>query len=216
MNVLLSSGGLDSALLAAMWPGALHLSINYGQEHMRELRSARAVAQHYRAEHVEKGCRLPHKHGEVVPGRNAVLIALAAAVAQDRGGGTVLIGCNGDDDAGFPDCRPGFIAAMRDAVELASTGTVTVAAPLLGWTKARIGAQARRLGVPVELTWSCYRGLVSPCGTCDTADGTYLCFAPRKNLPRLSGWVAELDSQEALFAPPGARPQLSPTGRPRP
>lgn len=111
--VLLSSGGLDSALLAALNPGALHLSINYGQEHLRELASARNIAAHYSAEHIEKSCRLPHKHGDIVPGRNAVLITLAAAIAQDRSIPTVLIGCNSDDNTGFPDCRPQFINATN-------------------------------------------------------------------------------------------------------
>lgn len=169
--VLLSSGGLDSALLAAMNPGAVHLSVNYGQEHLREIRSARAIAAHYQAEHREQSCWLPYKHGEVVPGRNAMLIALAAAMAHDRGLETVLIGCNSEDAAEFPDCRPQFIAAIREAVELASEDQVTVEAPLLSWTKARIGQKARNLEVPVHLTWSCYRGEAEPCGTCNACEG---------------------------------------------
>ena len=33
---------------------------------------------------------------------------------------------------------------------------------------------------------------------CDSADGTYLTFGPAKNLPRLLGWLAEVNNQAAL------------------
>lgn len=34
---------------------------------------------------------------------------------------------------------------------------------------------------------------------CDSVDGTYLAFGPDRNLPRLLGWLGELDRQPALW-----------------
>jgi hypothetical protein len=34
---------------------------------------------------------------------------------------------------------------------------------------------------------------------CDSVDGTFLVFAPDKNLPKLLGWVDDLDARPALF-----------------
>jgi 7-cyano-7-deazaguanine synthase len=36
------------------------------------------------------------------------------------------------------------------------------------WSKTRIVQEARRLGVPIERTWSCYEGGEQPCGVCDS------------------------------------------------
>jgi hypothetical protein len=35
---------------------------------------------------------------------------------------------------------------------------------------------------------------------CDSADGTYLTYAPDANLPRLLGWLRQIDTQGALWA----------------
>lgn len=35
---------------------------------------------------------------------------------------------------------------------------------------------------------------------CDSADGTYLVFGPRTNLPRLLSWLAELEREPTLWA----------------
>jgi 7-cyano-7-deazaguanine synthase len=43
-----------------------------------------------------------------------------------------------------------------------------VRAPLVGKSKAQIVRLALRLGVPLELTWSCYLGGKVACGACDS------------------------------------------------
>lgn len=181
MIVLLSSGGLDSAVVAAMYPQALHLSVDYGQRHHVELRSAADVAGYYEAEHVVVSAPIAELASTsvltgaegamvgaptVVPGRNAVLIALAASLAESRGGGTVLIGVNADDHADYPDCRPEFIAAMHRLVQVSTGERVTVSAPLLQLSKPEIGALAQKLRVPIDLTWSCYVGGTAACLSC--------------------------------------------------
>ena len=41
-------------------------------------------------------------------------------------------------------------------------------APLLRLDKKGIVRLARRVGAPLELTWSCYAGGARPCGACDS------------------------------------------------
>lgn len=183
-TVLLSSGGLDSALLAGMNPDAVHLAVDYGQRHVIELDAARAVARHYGAAWHLARCDLRAFGGStltdvdagwsgaatVVPNRNAVLLSLAVALAQSMHGGTVLIGCNADDREHYPDCRAEFIHAADVMAAFATAGRVRVEAPLLRMDKPAIGAMARRLDVPIDLTWSCYAGDSVPCRTCGACE----------------------------------------------
>lgn len=174
--ILLASGGLDSLTIAATHPTTLHLTINYGQEHQRELRAAKEIAAHYRTPHLEIACLLPQeRHGDIVPNRNAVLINIAASIAMARRISTVLIGCNAADRDDFPDCREKFLRAVNVTLNAAGT-PVTIAAPLLDLTKPQIGDLARTHNAPTHLAWSCYHPVGTgynpqPCGTCNACHG---------------------------------------------
>lgn len=164
--LLLLSGGIDSALcLAGIRDIKLCLGIDYGQSHIIELNSARCIAADAGVEYLE--VKIPSLHkidGEIFAGRNLVMIAIAASIAQSRGLDQIVIGCNKSDWEMFPDCRYSFISAASAAV--AAYGC-SVLAPLLTNTKAEILTMSRRLGVKKETTWTCY----SPhngaqCGRC--------------------------------------------------
>lgn len=179
-GVLLASGGLDSSLIAAIHQPRIHLTVNYGQRNVaRELGAAARIAEHYDGEHLifsmspwrsPTASSLLHGLGPlagqstIVPGRNAWLISIAAAVAAERYEPVVYIGCNATDADIYPDCRPAFLSAARRAAWLGSR--VDVQAPLLDWDKARIGAECVAYGLPTEMTWSCYAGGAEHCGVC--------------------------------------------------
>jgi 7-cyano-7-deazaguanine synthase len=110
-----------------------------------------------------------------VPARNTLFLALALGWAEVLDAGDLFIGVNVVDYSGYPDCRPEFLEAFR---RLASVGTragaegrdIRVHAPLVDKTKAEIVLEARRLGVDLGATLSCYDptpdGQV--CGRCDS------------------------------------------------
>jgi 7-cyano-7-deazaguanine synthase len=137
------------------------LFVDYGQPNReREQESAQRIAEHYDVALAYAEVSMPvlierFDLAMVIPGRNLVLVALAAQL-----GAPVVIGANLDDREMYEDCRAEFFAALG--------ATVRVEAPLLNLTKPEIGALAESLGVPVELTWSCYYPVGSmTCNACD-------------------------------------------------
>lgn len=108
-----------------------------------------------------------------VPARNTVLLSLAIAYAEAADADEIYIAANAIDYSGYPDCRPEFFAIFR---EVARAGTkrgvegrpTRIQTPLLRMTKADIVRTGAGLGVPFELTWSCYRGRAKACGACDS------------------------------------------------
>lgn len=57
---------------------------------------------------------------------------------------------------------------MNNAIYLGSGKKIKLVAPFVDKTKKDIVATGLRLGVPYELTWSCYDGGAKPCGCCGT------------------------------------------------
>lgn len=199
-SIVLLSGGMDSATALAIAtrerPPVHALTILYGQRHAREVRSARALARHYRvARHIvlrlplgphlpsaltQRSRPLPSRAGRptripstYVPARNTILLAIALGYAESHRLGAIYLGANAVDYSGYPDCRPKYLREFERLAQLATRAGVEgrqriqIVAPLVRWSKAEIVRTGARLGVPWELTWSCYAGGRTPCGRCD-------------------------------------------------
>jgi 7-cyano-7-deazaguanine synthase len=174
------------------------LIFNYGQRHLREIESAEKVAraagcpyQLIKLNFPWRGSSLldidiaiPKRVNEstsqrvnipstYVPGRNIIFLSFALSYAEAVKAKSIFIGAHIQDYSGYPDCRPEFYRAFSKVI---STGTKTgvehrkikIETPLIRKTKAQIIRLAVRLGVPLELTWSCYQGGSVPCGRCDS------------------------------------------------
>ncbi|MDR2605037.1 MAG: 7-cyano-7-deazaguanine synthase [Desulfovibrio sp.] len=115
----------------------------------------------------------------VVPGRNTVFLAVLAARAESAEGGKcyAALGVHGGDYAVYPDCRPEFIEAARRTISLSSQGKVELIAPFTGMNKAEVVRLGLELGVPYELTKSCYAGGNAPCRVCPTCRAREEAFA---------------------------------------
>lgn len=83
---------------------------------------------------------------------------------------TIYCGVHADDGANwaYPDCTPEFIGGMANAIYIGTYNKVRLRTPLLHYSKADVIREGTRLGVPFELTWSCYKGEDLHCGQCPT------------------------------------------------
>lgn len=105
-----------------------------------------------------------------VPFRNGLFLASAASMALSLGCELIYYGPHADDAAGnaYPDCSEEFNNAMNTAIYLGSGKQLRIEAPFVTKTKKDIVKLGLELGVPYELTWSCYEGGDKPCGVCGT------------------------------------------------
>jgi 7-cyano-7-deazaguanine synthase len=196
-SVILLSGGLDSAVTAWVAKESdrelYALSFDYGQRHIKEIKSACALGWELNVrEH--KVLPLPNVGGSSlvgvgdipvsgltekvpstwVPQRNAIFLAFAFGWAEVVGADKVYIGVNSVDYSGYPDCRPEFINSAEQTLRLASkqfveTGAgIQIFTPIINLTKKEIVLLGLKLGVPFQLTWSCYKGEERACGVCDS------------------------------------------------
>lgn len=173
------------------------ITFQYGQKHDKELKSALAVAKAAGVKEHKvvnlllnqwSGCTLTDPQLEVedgnverqdipatyVPARNMVFLSVAASWADALDITDIFIGVSEVDYSGYVDCREEFIRAMEDAINLGTVlgaekkQRIKIHAPFMHMTKAdevRLGA---KLSVDFSLTWTCYRGGDTPCGTCDS------------------------------------------------
>ena len=105
-----------------------------------------------------------------VPFRNGLFLSSAASLALSKDCEVIYYGAHADDSAGFayPDCSPVFNNAMNEAIWEGSGHQLKIEAPFVDMTKADVVKMGIELGVPYELTWSCYEGGDKPCGKCGT------------------------------------------------
>jgi 7-cyano-7-deazaguanine synthase len=118
----------------------------------------------------EVGSEIPSTY---VPARNIVFLSIASSIAEGRGATSAFIAANAVDFSGYPDCTPEFMEAFQKMLDVGTKAgregrCVRIEAPILRKSKAQIVREAVRLGVPLELTWSCYRGGAKACGVCDS------------------------------------------------
>ncbi len=173
------------------------LTIDYNQRHRIELDAAARVASALGAErHIVLSVDLSAFGGSAltdtainvpkdgvdgtipptyVPARNTIFLSLALGWAEAVGARDLVIGVNALDYSGYPDCRPGFIAAFETmAAEATKAGVegqaFRVHTPLIAMSKAQIASEAARLGLDAGMSWSCYDPTPEgrPCGRCDS------------------------------------------------
>jgi 7-cyano-7-deazaguanine synthase len=172
------------------------ITFNYGQRHVHEVEHAKKVASFYQvSQHkivnvgfmkeiggsalTDEQIQVPEYYESdsipvtYVPARNLVFLSLATAYAEVVGAEALFIGVSSVDYSGYPDCRPEFIRSMEATINLATKvgveeGQLQIEAPLMHLSKAETIRLGISLGVPYDLTTSCYRGEERACGTCDS------------------------------------------------
>ena len=194
--IVLLSGGLDSAttLYFVRQRGykANCLIFDYSQRHKKEITSAVKIAKKAGCEYKVIKISLPWKGSALldkkikvpknaragipvtyVPARNTIFLSFALSYAEAIGARDIFIGANAIDFSGYPDCRPNYYKVFNKLSRLATKAgvenkAIKMHAPLINKTKKEIVLLAKKLNVPLELSWSCYSGTKSPCGVCDS------------------------------------------------
>lgn len=172
------------------------INMTYGQRHNKEIQNAKALTEYYGVPYTlidltnvfsfSNCALLGHSTDDIkhesytsqvnnlegnekintyVPFRNGVMLSVCATFALSKGCDTIYIGSHASDHA-YPDCTPQFDYAMNEAIREGSGHKVITQYPLWDKTKTQVIAQGLKLGVPYELTWSCYEGKEKACGKC--------------------------------------------------
>ena len=99
-------------------------------------------------------------------GRNLVLLTKAGVVAAKHGAHRIALGPLAGNP--FPDARPQFFNAMAQALALGLDHAIDIATPFLEWEKEDVIRRGVELHVPLELTLSCMNPAPGPqhCGLC--------------------------------------------------
>lgn len=203
-TVLIYSGGLDSTVLlySLLMRGdeVTALSVDYGQRHRKELDCAKAICLLRNVKHLTADLRgithllggssqtdptvpVPYGHyaednmkATVVPNRNMIMLAVAAATAISHKADWVAYAAHAGDHAIYPDCRPPFIKAMNSVLGLCDFQPIHLLTPFDNMTKKQIVELGILYSVPFEKTWSCYQGGEYPCGRCGTCQERVMAF----------------------------------------
>ena len=173
------------------------ISFDYHQRHRIELYSARKVAAFYGGgRHLivetnmeaiggsaltDPGINVPEGDIEradvpitYVPARNLIFLSYALSYAEVLQAQYVFIGVNAVDYSGYPDCRPEFIQRFQALADFSTKSAavdrrhIEIATPLQTLSKKEIVLLGQRLGAPLALTHSCYKGGEKACGVCDS------------------------------------------------
>lgn len=193
------SGGMDSTTALAEALDAKRdviscVGFNYGSKHNpHELKAAMSIAQHYKIPFsivdlrnvmlgfqsalLDRSRAVPEGHYEaenmrqtVVPGRNIIFLSILAGEAWSRQAEEIWIGIHAGDHFIYPDCRPDFFDAMNQAISLGTDGAVYIQAPFLRGNKTTIIKRGLELGVPYQLTRTCYQDNPVACGRCGSCN----------------------------------------------
>jgi len=191
------SGGMDSTTAMASMIKDGHdivgaVCFNYGSKHNdREYQAACQVAHFYgvrierialpfveklfKSDLLKSGGDVPNGHyadpsmkRTVVPFRNGIMLAIAAGYAESLGADGIVLGNHFGDHAVYPDCRPSFVFPMALAIKNGTYAKIELMAPFTAISKTDIAKIGHDLGVPFNLTYSCYNGRPDHCGLCGT------------------------------------------------
>jgi 7-cyano-7-deazaguanine synthase len=190
--VVVLSGGPDSTVVV-YWAKSqgydVHcLSFKYGQIADKETKHAKLIAQNLGAtikvidmnnlkelfmgvtSLCDRNIALTSTFSQpiIVPFRNAIFLSIAVAYAAGICAQNVFYGAHGSDAKFYPDCREEFYKSMEQTARLGTEMNIEIKAPFSGIPKSELIKIGVSLGVPFQLTWSCYLDGETHCGKCES------------------------------------------------
>jgi len=189
------SGGMDSATLVGYLIDEKYkvqcVNFTYGSKHNKyEIMSARKINRYYELpklieidlsktfENIKSnlllsGDKIPEGHYNdenmkltVVPGRNTIFAAILCGIAESNNFNNIALGVHAGDHQIYPDCRSAYISSLNMTLNLASDNRISVITPFSYYTKYDILKIGYKIGVPYNLTRTCYKDQELSCGKC--------------------------------------------------
>lgn len=188
-SVVLLSGGLDSAV-ALFWArqkgyGLETLTFDYFLRSKKEISACRRIAAFAGVENsvvkldflkeIEESKKetknplLKSAPSAYIPSRNMIFYGIASSFAETIDAKYIIGGHNRNDVESFPDSSPRFFSSFNSTAsigKISGNRTGRVVLPLSHLDKSQVVNLGCKLGVPFELTWSCYTSNPRPCGKC--------------------------------------------------
>jgi 7-cyano-7-deazaguanine synthase len=188
--LVMLSGGLDSAT-CLYWAKKENFSVsaitfNYFGRLQKEKLATRLIAEEAGASVIEidvpfikeasdfdeklkeKGSDL--RWASYVPARNMIFYSIAAHYAEYLDARWIVGGHNSHDVAFFKDASRHYIEKMNslfaESCLLCDGKPYRIILPLSEMDRKGVISLARKLRVPIELTWSCHQEGEYPCGRC--------------------------------------------------
>ncbi len=192
--IVLMSGGLDSAV-ALYWARSQGWDISTieFEYHERPGRERRASSDLRKSAGIDKHIivsipfirevadipaselanpRLETAPEGYIPARNLIFYSMSAYYAEISGARYIVGGHNRTDCESFPDAGKNFWAQLNQLLKTAVWSYPEVQAeiilPLIDKDKTEVIRLGTALGVPFNLTWSCYYDASQPCGVCES------------------------------------------------
>ena len=170
--VIIISGGMDSTTMLYEYQDeiALAITFDYGStQNGRERICAVTHCQRLGIKHIVIPLEFMHRYfksallmtaadipegnyddenmkSTVVPFRNGIMLAIACGIAESNGLKRVMIANHAGDHSIYPDCRPGFVNAMSEAMSNGTYDHITVYAPYTNLSKKEIAEHGKALG----------------------------------------------------------------------
>ncbi|WP_407415967.1 7-cyano-7-deazaguanine synthase QueC [Methanobrevibacter sp.] len=103
-----------------------------------------------------------------VPARNTVFTSIALAYAESIGAEIIIVGWNCEEGATFPDNSKEYLNEFNELIKVGSPENIKIEAPAIGLNKEEIVELGVKVGAPMGLSYSCYKGGDKHCGVCES------------------------------------------------
>lgn len=103
-----------------------------------------------------------------VPARNTVFTSIALSYAESIGAEIIIVGWNNEEGATFPDNSKEYLDKFNNLIDVGSPDKIRIEAPAIDLNKEEIVELGIKVGAPIELSYSCYKGEENPCGVCES------------------------------------------------
>lgn len=181
--ICLCSGGLDSLALVHFFKSRKYdiiiLYVNYGQlSYNQEFKAVKKIVEILNIQNLIKidlsnygnffSNSLVIKDellNDYFPGRNLLLLTLAASLAYERNIQEIGIGVIGSTRI-FPDCTTEFFIKLEELFTLSFNYNIGIQTPLENFTKLDIIGYLKKFKLPTKITYSCQKGDENHCNRC--------------------------------------------------